>query len=211
MFKQDASLFDFNILDNENKDNDFIPEGYLRVTDCLKPFNKFDMIDPVVLANAAERGSRVHKFCEMYVNNMLFEEVDEDCANYVNAFKLWYDANVVKLLYSEKRVNSKSRMLSGAFDLLVMLKSSPCPVLIDIKTPQKESLSWALQMAAYRLLVKEELDLSGVDRMALILPKTSKKVKEIRYENHSKDTELYINALELYRYFNPIKQSHDLF
>lgn len=65
---------------------DEIPLGYVSVTEILRPYTKLDKIDPVVLANAADSGTRVHKWCTMYAMNMLFGEVDEDCKGYVEAF-----------------------------------------------------------------------------------------------------------------------------
>ena len=35
-----------------------------------------------------------------------------------------------------------------------------------------------------------------------MLPKQKQAVKIMEYENHDRDEQLYINALELYRFFN---------
>ncbi len=72
---------------------EIIKPGYTRVTKPLQGFSKYDMIDPDVLANAADRGTRVHKFCEMYAKGLLFSDnmIDEDCLNYVKCFKKWFN------------------------------------------------------------------------------------------------------------------------
>jgi hypothetical protein len=57
------------ILLNKEKEkmnnSDDIPPGYARVTEILQPYTSFDGIDPAVLAKAADRGTRVHKYCEL--------------------------------------------------------------------------------------------------------------------------------------------------
>ena len=210
MKRKDLPLLNVNIHTEEKKDNDFfdvdsdgIPEGYLRVTQALSPFSNLHKIDPKVLENAADRGRRVHLYCEMHAKNLFVSDYDEDCKVYVEAFKLWYDHNVEKLVYSEKRINSARHMLSGAFDMMVILKGDTGPSLIDIKTPAASSLSWPLQLGAYRMLIREEMDVSIDRRIVLKLPKLGKPIAKVyEFTEHEKDENLYLKALDLYRYFN---------
>lgn len=202
--KEDPSECTIHLNDNKLNE-DVVPEGYMRVTECLKPFSKMDLIDPEILNNAADRGSRVHKFCELYANNMLFEDIDEDCKNYVEVFKRWFDQRVEKVIFSEKRINNDSLKLSGCIDLAVFLKDSEFPCIVDIKTSASQSMTWPLQTAAYRMLLlmeKKLLPVANVDRMVLMLPKNGRKAKEVEHFNHQKDTNIYMKCLEIYRYFN---------
>lgn len=185
-----------------NKKEDIIPKGYLRVTEVLKPYSTLTEIDPHTLANAADRGTRVHAYCESYALGLFVAEVDDDCKNYFEVFKEWFDEMVVKVLYTEKRLNSPTYRISGAFDMIAVLKGDRLPTLVDIKTPLTPSLSWQLQTAAYSLLVKELLDMHISRRICLMLPKHRDDVKIVEYTDHEKDQELYLKALELYRFFN---------
>ncbi len=184
-------------------ENDDIPTGYNRVTEILEFYTNFSGIDPLTLANAADRGSRVHKYCEMYALNLFLSDIDEDCKNYFNSFKEWYDSFVVKLLYNELRINSEKYLLTGKFDLIVQLKGDPedCLTLIDIKTPASSSLTWPLQMAAYSMLLREEKKVLVSRRIVLMLPKHGEKAKIIEYQDHDLHEKLYISALTLFRFF----------
>ena len=53
----------------------------------------------------------------MHALNLFVDECDQDCKNYVDSFKEWYDQMVVKLLYNEKRLNSEKYKISGKFDI----------------------------------------------------------------------------------------------
>jgi len=182
---------------------DQIPPGYVSVTEVLAPFSKLHLIDPIVLQNAADRGTRVHKWCTMYVLNLLFGEVDLDCRIYVEAFKRWCDKYVDKVLLEPTRLNCDQYRLSGEFDLFVQLKGSTNRVLIDIKTPQQASKSWQLQTAAYQILMEKVLCEEVDQRMILQLPKFEGDAKVIMHDQDSKnDKDLFFDALRLHRYYN---------
>ena len=134
-------------------EDDPIPEGYIRVTEVLEPFKKLGHIDPAVLENAANRGKRVHKYCELYAQNMLVEEPDEECIGYVQSYIEWFDNRMDKVINLEERLNHRDLKISGRYDLLCSLKNQVGVCLIDIKTPQAPSLSWSLQTAAYKILL----------------------------------------------------------
>jgi hypothetical protein len=179
-----------------------IPEGYTRVTEVLKPFMDFSRIDPHVLSRKADLGTRVHNYCESYSIGLFVEDVDPDCKNYVDAFKKWFDESVKEVVQTETRINSPIYLLSGQFDLLCLLKYDDHLSLVDYKTPDNPSLSWQLQTAAYLLLCEEELNIKVGRRLALMLPKTSNRTRIVEYTEHEKDKQKYLNALELYRFFN---------
>jgi len=177
------------------------PPGYLRVTEVLQPFSTLGDIDPQTLANAADRGTRVHAYCEAHALGLFVEEYADDCKNYVECFKKWFDEMVVNVLHAEVRLNSPTYRISGACDLMVILKGDTCATLVDIKTPASAQMSWQLQTAAYQLLSEEVLHIRPERRICLMLPKTGDRVTIKEYMDHDRDQELYIKALELYRFF----------
>lgn len=178
-----------------------IPHGYDRVTSILNPFNDFSSIDPDVLKNAADRGTRVHNLCEAYALKLFLPDIPDDCKGYFDSFREWFDYSVEQVIHTEIRMNSMNYKLSGCMDLCVIMKGSTTPTLIDIKTPVNASPSWALQTAAYVMLADDCLDLNIKRRCALMLPKTGGSAKIIEYCSYTSDKSLFLNALELYRYF----------
>ena len=178
-----------------------IPNGYLRVTQVLEPFSKLHLIDKEVVQRAADRGTRVHKFCTLYALNLLVTDVDHDCKPYFESFKTWFDNMVSKVLLAPFRINSAKYRLSGEFDLVVTLKGECKAVLLDLKTPASESPSWALQTAAYSMLLRDEAKSVVERRAALRLCKMGLAAAFVEYTDHDGDEKKYLNALELYRYF----------
>ncbi|PWU06774.1 MAG: hypothetical protein C5B43_01290 [Verrucomicrobia bacterium] len=178
-----------------------IPLGYTRVSSILQPYSTLSEIDPNVVAKAADRGTRVHAHCENYALGLFLTEIEDDCKNYVNFFIDWFDNMVASLLFTEQRMNCPNRKISGQFDMIAVLKGDRYPTLIDIKTPASPSLSWQLQTAAYRMMAKEILSVECTRRICLMLPKVGSMGKIVEYENHKKDEDLFLKALELYRFF----------
>lgn len=178
-----------------------IPNDYTRVTEPLKMLKNFDDIDPQVLINAADRGTRVHKYCEMHMKNLFCPEIDEDCVLYVESFIAWYDEMVESPLLIEERINSADFKLSGQVDLVAILKNDTEISVIDIKTPVKPCSTWALQSAAYKILLEKQLELKISRRICLMLSKYGSAAKLVEYTDHQNDERLYLNALELYRKF----------
>ena len=84
-------------------------ERYTRVTDILKPYRDFSNIPEHILQHAADRGTRVHLYCELYASKMLFEEIDQDCEPYLQAFKR----------FLTKRSN-KSSLVKSAFFAMIL-------------------------------------------------------------------------------------------
>jgi hypothetical protein len=183
------------------KDDDIIPSGYTRVTEILSPFNDFSNIDPLTLANAADRGQRVHRYCELYSRSLLIEEPTPDCKPYVDSFIAWFDSYVEDVIYSEIRINCAKYKLSGRLDDVFILKGDTLPILIDKKTPQNPSKSWELQTAAYRILLREELGFHVERRACIILDKFGGKARFNEHTNHSVDETRFLNALDLHRFF----------
>lgn len=184
------------------KDSRGVPFGYNSVTEILSPFSKLHLIDSEILKNACDRGTKVHNYCHMYAENLLLVDPEPEYRGYVNSYKKWYDTYVVKPIYMETRLNCEENKLSGEFDLLAILDNDKQPSIIDIKTPAAISKSWSLQTAAYQMLVESELKETVFRRIVVILPKNGGPAQMFEHYNYEKDKELFLKALELYRYFN---------
>ena len=181
--------------------SDEIPKGYARVTEILQPFTSFDGINPAVLAKAADRGTRVHKYCELYTQNLLIEKIDEDCRPYVESFTQWFDAMIEEVWVSEMRLSCSKYLVTGKLDMVATLKGDKSETIVDLKTPQQASLSWRLQTAAYRYLMRA---CEGIDiprRICLILDREGGRPKIVEYKDHEADERLFLGAAELFHFF----------
>lgn len=175
--------------------------GYTRVTEILSRFTDFSHIQPSVLANACDRGSRVHHFCEMYVKNLLIEPVDDDCKPYFNSFVAWFDELVEEVIESEQRLFCDEWKITGQIDLILKLKNTDTLYIVDIKTPQQKADSWTLQTAAYKHLVESNSDLKIDYRGCLMLNRHGGFPKMIGYPSHEKDLDLFFSACKLHKFF----------
>lgn len=186
------------------KKQDTIPKNYARVTSVLNPYTNFSGIRPEVLEYAANRGERVHNYCEAYAKGLFLAEIDEDCKNYVEAFERWFDKAVVEVLQLEIRMNCPVMRLSGKCDMIVKIKGDDHFTMVDLKTPLSESKTYRLQTAAYVMLAKSVLNIDCERRMCLMLPKKDAKAKVAEQLDIERDSKLFTYLLELHHFFNPI-------
>ncbi len=189
---------------NENYYSDEIPKGYTRVTEVLTPYKNFDNVLPEVLAHASDRGDKAHDFCDLYALNMLIEKPSEEVKPFFESFKFWYDNFVSETVMTEKRLSHPGLFLTGQFDWLGRLKGSDDLVLVDYKTPRVHEISWRLQMAAYRYLIRELLGIDVKRRISLRLSHEGKPPAVVEYLDHAHDERLYLNQVEIYRCFHPV-------
>jgi len=179
-----------------------IKDGYLRVTEVLKPFVSFDHINPVVLQKACERGTRVHRYAELYAKGEYFPEPEPELAGYVKSFTRWFDEMVEEVLYLELRLYDDNLRITGQVDLIARLRGcSDSSVVIDYKTAANASLSWNLQLAAYKHLVIGYEGLYPHRRIALQLFKDGSFPKIIEYTS-PQDWEIYKGILAAVRFFD---------
>ena len=176
-----------------------IRQRYRRVSSVISPFTDFSNIDASVLKNAADRGTRVHKYCELYTKGLLGIEPEEDAKPYVESFIKWFDRMVQEVLYIEKRLYCDEYMLTGQIDLIVKM-AEPEPWIIDIKTPQQESKTWRLQTAGY-LHLANKMEPNTYNRACLQLDKNGGVPHLKVYPHHGKDMSLFFDALRLVEFF----------
>lgn len=174
---------------------------YTRVTSPLQAYNGLKDIPQNILDYAADRGTRVHHYCDLYANDMLFGDIDQDCLSYVQAFVNWFDSNVIKVISTEQRMFCEDLMLQGQSDLIAQVKGHSGLTLIDIKTSCKPSKTWSLQTAAYQALCRS----NGIqidDRLVVQVKKdSSSQVYPFLKKDYLKDMTIYAGILEAYRYF----------
>jgi PD-(D/E)XK nuclease superfamily protein len=129
--------------------------GYHRVTEVLSKYNDYSLVPPLFLNYAADRGKRVHQYCQLYASHMLFGKVDFDCAPYVQAFVDWFENTIESIVLVERRFNSDTLFITGQIDIIARIKGDDCLSIIDIKTGVSSSKTWNLQTAAYQYLAEE--------------------------------------------------------
>lgn len=180
-----------------------IKPGFTRVTTPLSIYNKFDAIDPTVLQNAAERGSRVHKYCEMYAKGEYLPEPEKEISLYLESFREWHDSMVEEVISTEQRFYDDTLMLTGQIDLIATVRGDKLPAIIDIKTAQTKSKTWPLQLAAYKHLSEIGIDPRvKTRRIALQLRKDGMRAKVVEYTNYAVELKIYLGILEAWRFFS---------
>lgn len=130
-----------------------IHEGieYVRVSDILQPFTNFGHIDPVVLANKAELGTKVHEIIADDIAGK-FSYVEEKCLGYISSFNKWQYTLAIKFLRSEERFFCSDRRITGQIDCVVEMGNKK--MLVDFKTSVSESPTWIMQAHLYHYLCK---------------------------------------------------------
>lgn len=178
-----------------------IKTGFTRVTEVLQLYNSYASVDPRVLHYAADRGTRVHRYCELHALGEYYPTPDEEISGYVNSFTQWYDAMVDKVLSLELRIYDELLRITGQLDMIAILKNDSKPTIVDFKTPATTSKTWQIQLAAYKYLAERE-GLEIDRRIALKLLKTGEIAQVIEYTNHKEDFEIFKGILQAHRFFN---------
>lgn len=181
---------------------DICDNDYVRVTQVLAPFNDFSKIPPQTLEDAKIRGTLTHDICELYALDSLIEPIPEICKGYFESFKRWYDENVSETIQTEERLHHPELFFTGKFDWIGKLKGDDRIVLADWKTPVQSYPSWQIQSGAYYLLLDEVKKLKVDRRITVQLKRDGSAANVIEYTNHTRDSLLFLNSLELYRFFN---------
>ena len=170
-------------------------KDYVKVTQVLSPFSGLHKIDPKVVKNAGIRGKRVHLACDLLVvdsNYMPDPDFPED-AGYVESFQKWYFDKV--FIPKPPRFFCDDLMLTGECDMIY--EDERGLVLVDLKTPLRESKTWLLQGSAYSYLAKRE----GYDIKAIEFVRLKKTGKEPQVISYQENFPLYKSCLDAYRYF----------
>ena len=174
---------------------------YPSVTEVLSPWADFSRIRPDVLEAAADRGTQVHDICAMIAQGLYFPESDipENCAGYIKSFRRWIDFVVDDVILVEARLVDDAFLYHGQIDLFVHEKHCE-HILVDLKTPVALQRSWRLQLAGYKNLVEK----NGYhpDRVGSLRLNPEGKTPTMKwYDGGTQDMNLFLQCLNLYRYF----------
>ena len=181
--------------------------GLCSVTTCFSPYISWDKISPQVLANAAERGSRVHQALADELNGE-FAVVDDEIRGYVEAGRKFME-NVEEVLVVEERLISDVHQYTGQVDLVCRMSgdedsgSNSRLTIVDFKTSSIVSKSWPLQLAGYAFLVKANNIRMNIKRHLAVQLRKDGTYKINEYTNPARDFSLFLNALTIFKYFNP--------
>lgn len=166
--------------------------NYTRVTEVLSFFSGFQAIDPVVLQNAANRGTLVHQICDAIIEGIGTPPVSSEISPYIDSFLQYPEKAYIK---KPERFFCDELMITGECDAIY--KEGDSLVLVDFKTSRAEGKTWALQGSAYAYLAKK----AGypIDRIEFVkLDRTGKAPKVLVYQDQFPD---FLAALRMYRLF----------
>jgi hypothetical protein len=185
-------------------------DGYTRVTDVLYPFTELGKIDPEVLRIAGDRGTIVHTLCDAEIIGLpapaTASLVRPYCAcesqvegevlkveGCLESFRKWAPGKF--FVEKPSRFFCDTHKITGECDALYMEEDGL--VLVDFKTPHKESKSWSLQGSAYSWLAKQSH--YNIKRIEFVRLKRDGKAPQVyRYEENFP---LFLKCLEIYRHF----------
>lgn len=177
---------------------------YIRVTSPLRVYNGYEKVPEVILNYAADRGTRIHEYCDLYSLNMLFGEVDEDCILYVQAYINWFDENVEEVFSTEERLFSDELKIQGQIDLIAKVKGYEGTSVIDIKSSLNLSKTYNLQTAAYRHLC--EVNGTGISHRLIVQVKKDGTFEVVPYDvtgfEYEEELDIYKGILAAHRYFS---------
>ena len=170
------------------------------VTQVLGVFSDFSKIPPDVLARAAERGTRVHGFCEAIAQGFFPGEVPEDITGYVESFKKWF-VLVDEVLLIETRLQDPIYQFTGMPDLVVKLQGDERPRLIDLKTPLAKGKLWSAQIAGYEHLFQVKTGLECRHSGSLRLRPNGGFPLFDEYRHAEEDLHAFLCALTAWKFF----------
>lgn len=170
------------------------------VTQVLSPFVDYSMIPADVLERSCLRGTAVHDACATIARGLPVMNLTPETAGYVDSYRRWFDLMVDEVLMVETRLVDLNFGYHGEPDLVIRAKNQEI-ILIDNKTPVQLIKSWRLQCAAYCALSSK----NGIDTVrsgSLRLHPDGGIARMDFYDNNQGDFNMFLQALNLYRYFN---------
>ena len=157
--------------------DDDIPPGYTRISAVASFFSDYGDIDPDVLQNAADRGSRVHEIIEKLINNIPPDENDyiikykhgnragklDNLTGYVDSWLKLRLLQKGKFHFQEKRFYDHEHKLTGKIDALYEVTDESVVNgkglwVLDWKTSSKMEDHWKIQAGGYAHLLFKGVD-----------------------------------------------------
>lgn len=170
------------------------------VTQVLSPYSDFSHIPAAVLEAASARGTAVHDVCATIARGLPVMNQPPETIGYVDSYRRWFDLMVDDVLFVETRLVDPDLGYNGEPDLVIKAKNQEV-ILIDNKTPVQLVRSWQLQCAGYFNLVEKQ-GITPKRSGSLRLDPKGGIAKMKYYENNLNDFNLFLQALNLFRFFN---------
>lgn len=165
------------------------------MTSVLYPFSGLEKINPEIVANAAERGTKVHKICEGIMLGLGEIDVDDKTRPYVESFNKWWIKGH-EVLMMEKRFWCDELEITGQVDLIIRLPDGVLAI-VDLKTSSKPSHTWPAQGAAYAYLAKKE----GHDIQKIYFLHLLKSGKEAKIYEYPVDDSFFLCIFRVWTHF----------
>jgi hypothetical protein len=170
-----------------------------RVTEVLYPFSGLSRVDPDILKQAADRGSKVHEICEAITNDLGVIDMNPDFSGYIRSFEQWAEGK--EFIERPARFYCNQHYITGEIDGLY--ENETGLTLFDIKTPATEKKTWPLQGSAYSYLAKK----AGLNITKIEFVKLSKGGEKATSYFYDENIDLFLKCLELYRKFFKTRQT----
>lgn len=175
-------------------------EGYLRVTEVLSPFSGLHLIPKNILEAAGERGIKVHEHCDAIMKNLCPFGIDDKASGYTQSFQNW--AIDKKFIDKPGRLYCDKYKITGEIDGIYQDKDGSL-VLIDIKTPQNEGVTWRYQGSAYSYLCRN----IGINISRIEFIKVDKDGKDCKIFQYQEDFDGFLDDKKIFdKYFKKMKR-----
>lgn len=169
-------------------------EIYIRVSSVLYPFSGLQNIDEDVVANAARRGTKIHKICEGIVSGLGEVGVDDEVRGYIDSFNKWW-ATGIDVVEMEKRFWDDDLRITGQVDFII--KTPDGLIIADLKTSSRVSKTWQVQGAAYAMLARK----AGYDIKKTVFIHLNKHGTHPTIYEYPVDDSFFLSVLRTYLHF----------
>jgi len=141
----------------------------------------------------ATRGKYIHKAIELFNKNVLdMNSLVPHIQNFFQSYLSFHNEYIQKVIEIEKIVYNEELRYAGTLDMVVKLKYSKEPIIIDIKTGSYQGF-YELQTAGYWLAYGNKKCKRGL----LMLDNEGKQAKLIMCEN-KRDMDVFKGLVHLY-------------
>jgi len=179
---------------------DIETDMYPHVTEIISPYVDTRWFLP----EHKERGRLIHNVCNIYFETKWIPPYEEKFQFYIDSYIRWFEIFTPEKIAGETEMYDHELKFKGIPDFVGKIKGSDEIGIIDWKTSQQTYKHWILQLAAYKHLVEHTLKLKIKWIATLRLKKDGSNALFNDWSDREyKATTLFLNALELYKYFNP--------
>lgn len=184
-------------------------KDWIRVTELLKPWSKFEGIPEDVLANKAQIGTNVHEAINMHSIGLPVPKLTAREERYFESYKIWEETYRPIYMATEQRLYDHDLTLTGCIDGIIAGDDGKGRI-IDFKCSAMPLEShWKIQLGWYYLLCKKnEIEVS---RNVRVLQLTDKGGMATSFPFEITDSLIGLcqKFYDTYIYMFPIKK-HDI-